>query len=849
MDDSRLQFTPENFSNPTLLTLAWKKTHQYIRSTNWYADNFELDKSSVNLSKLCLQWGNDIKQEQLYFRDLELIPAPKSQKWEFIQKTNSSGDYCVEWVPQTKEAFSEDELSESEHPVKLRPIAHIGIKEQTIMTLIMMFLANEVESRQGDPSTDYEHVHEKHVVSYGNRIYCTYQNDQAEHNYGATHTYSKFFKDYQTFLQRPYHFANKELSEKGSDEEIYLVELDLKQFFDNVNRSKLVTKIRSIIKDIEGAPSNNRPLNHILHLFSNWKWSNESIPNFELCNHPRPPKGIPQGLVAGGFLANIYLLDFDHFLSNKIGEVIGSEVGIRLLDYCRYVDDMRLVLAGPARGLNSPKPIEEVKNSLNEFFSNSLQGLGLSINNDKTKVEIYRGKSVGISKQLQDIQTKASGPVSFEDAHEQLTQLESLLSVCSENIPDQNNQKCTPNRLASIERSVFDVRDDTLRRFATNKISRMLSSIRHFTARKVDESNNPVAGEWDYLQERMARRLIAVWSKDPSLVLLLKKGLELFPSPKLLEPVLEQFDDVLNRNSVSKDNTLSLEARKERAVIQYLLSEVFRHSAEIIHKKDFQSIPAQADISSYFELLQNYAIEVLNDKDLKGHPGLLIDQARFLLLVRLDTTLEKSTGNIQQDFIFKLAKGFRKMFLTKNKKRILDEQSIATCILLASQLIWDHTPLIRSVNSLFLQKSINALKILEILAIQDVQLVRQLINSARRLKLTWLDNNDIKTLIQNLYLDIRPSTKKLSDINKPLGILQLISREDNPFANEVMALKLMLALLEKSKCIEYDPAHMIDLAKTQIKFNGYSNPPKFEDFDKTLEIIGDILTIPKVKSV
>src|SRR5699024_3830532 len=120
------------------------------------------------------------------------------------------------------------------------------------------------------------------------------------------------------------------------------------------------------------------------------------------------------------------------------------------------------------------------------------------------------------------------------------------------------------------------------------------------TSREVNEQGNPICGEWDYLQERVARRLIAVWSKDPALVLLLKKGLELFPSPKMLEPVLEQFETVKQRQD-----------EKQSAIMNYCLAEIFRHSATIIHKKDPQAIPAQADINSYFEVLQNKAASLL----------------------------------------------------------------------------------------------------------------------------------------------------------------------------------------------------------------------------------------------
>lgn len=838
MNDLQLELTSENLSNSTLIALAWKKSHQYIRTTNWYADNFELDRSSVNLSQLCVQWAKEIKQRELTFNYLELIPAPKTQEWEFLDALRKNSKLCIDWAPKINNRLP---LDPKEYPVKLRPLAHIGIKEQTTMTLLMMFLANYVETQQGDPNTSYENVHKNNLINYGNRLYCSYQNDQAEHNYGASHVYSKFFKDYQAFLQRPYFFANQVLNETGPDEEVYLIELDLKQFFDKIDRTKLIKKINTIVNELGNAPSKNASLEHILNQFEKWEWSSQSSINSDICNHEDSlPKGIPQGLVAGGFLANIYLLDFDKNLANNIGTVLhgsNSKTKIELIDYCRYVDDMRLVLIGPARNKENPKPIEQIKNLLYEFFRQKLESLNLEFNNNKTKIEIYRGKSVGISKQLQDIQTKVSGPISFDEAHEQLTQLESLLSVCSENNPDQNNQGCIPNRLASVERNIFDVRNDTLRRFSANKISRMLSTIRHFTAREVDENNTPIAGDWDYLQERMARRLIAVWSRDPSLVLLLKKGLELFPSPKLLEPVLEQFDAIQHQKSNPKEKKHSLEIKKQKAVVHYLLSEIFRHSATVIHKKDNQAIPAQADTCAYFELLQHRAAIILNGQGTTV-PTLLVDQARFLLLVRLDTTLEKSTGNIQQDLIFKLAKGFRNISLiADNHKSRIDDQSIATCILLASQLVDDISPLIRSTNILLEQKYLNPLTVLQMIAIQDARLVRRIVNSARRLKLTWLGNAGVSKLVANLYIDIKASKRALSDIKKPIGIFQLISREDNPFANEIMALKLMLALIDKSNEIQQNLNLVIDLAKTQIEFDGYSNPPKYEDINKEIKVV------------
>lgn len=621
---------------------------------------------------------------------------------------------------------------------------------------------------------------------------------------------------------------------------MYLVELDLRQYFDCVDRKKLTEKIQELAPAIE----EDKLVESVLGAFESWSWSEECKTKFDVCKTDlveELPLGIPQGLVAGGFLANIYLLDFDTELAGSIGQNLNEEdkTEIKLIDYCRYVDDMRLVVVGPKRNKekdkeNHPNPAEETKKFLNEWFNTKLKPINLVINDDKTKVEIYRGKTVGISKQLQEIQSAVSGPVSFEDAQEQLTQLESLLSICSQKETEQDGGQCRLNRLADIEKSIFDVRDDTLRRFAANKISRTLNTIRHFTAREVDEHHQAVAGDWDYLQERMARRLIAVWSRDPSLVLLLKKGLELFPSSKLLVPILEQFDAVLNRKVLFLNRHDALQIKKQQAVMRYLLSEVFRHSATVIHKKDPQAIPAQADVEAYFEKLQDYAVNVLNNRNASW---LLEEQARFLLLVRLDTALESSTGDSQQDLIFKLAKGFRSITLSA----VLDSKQLAHSIIIASQLISDQKPLVRAAISIFNNASfedITPFQTLSYIAYHDTGLVKTLVKSARALKQAWVFENEIKTLIDRLYLDSQPSRKPLDKITQPMGLLQLISREDNPFANEIMALKLMEAFLKK--CAEIEPCEenqVIDLARTRVELGcGYAIPPKYEHISHELKI-------------
>lgn len=882
-----LKLTEEYLADPMLMALAWKKAHDYIRNTNWYADNFELDKSALILPELCGEWINGILAGSTKFDDLKLVPAPKTSLWYFDENDCSEFSkenlnqhmdrlaapcYCLKWTPKEP------------GKLKLRPLAHIGIKEQTIMTLVMMCLANEVEALQGDPSTDYDEVHVKKVVSYGNRLYCTYNEDSegkqtAEHNYGATTIYSKYFTDYRKFLQRPYYFAAKALPEKSPDEEVYLVELDLSQFFDRIDREKLFEKIKDIVQEKQGIPTSGKgKVATLLKAFNSWSWSACAKEAYHLCTTetvPKPRKGLPQGLVASGFLSNIYMLDLDAHISKLIGNAIPdeSETAVTLVDYCRYVDDMRLVVTGPARSADNPTPLANIQSTINVWIKDELTELSLELNPEKTKVEVYRGKSKGISSSLEALQSNLSGPLSNEGADELVTQLESLLMLSDNSKVDQNTEEgeCRINRLAVIEKSVFDVREDTLKRFAANKITRILNEKRHFTSRQTDTHGNPIAGDWDYLQERMARRLIGAWSSDPALVLLLKKGLELFPSPKVLEPVLEQLRDVRLRRFQAPDKIDEAEL-KQATVATYCLAEIFRHSAVTIHRKDPQAIPAHANVDGYFELLQSQAVQALkesaeesasdceeeDDKSTstsgKEKPfNLLAEQARFLLLVRLDTTLEESCGDTKQDLIFKLAKGFRNISLediatvdTSTEEKATEKkaivETIASCILLASQLVDDQKPVLRAASCLFdtHRTTINIQDIVEKMATQDSSFVRSLILHARAIKYEWYEANKtgfISTLSESLYLNIKPSTKPLKDISKPMGIYQLSSRDDNPFCNEIMALKLLNALIKAAEKSTIEHEEVIDLSRTMVtNTNGYSIPPTFDVFSQSLEV-------------
>jgi hypothetical protein len=851
----KLVLSDDYLTDPLLLALAWKKAHEYIRTTNWYSDHFELDTSSIDLANRCNEWADEVK-DKFTFTPLALVPAPKSHPWEFTRPDDDPlkiPEYRLTWQPKDltpQHLDSDKERPAEDSPLKLRPLAHISIRDQTIMTLVMMCLANEVESKQGDPSTGYDEVHQKGVVSYGNRLYCKYKDDKAEHSYGATTTYSKYFTDYRKFLERPYYFAKIEIHEKSDEEEVYLLELDISKFFDCIKRPLLAEKIECFSQQQESTKGQTQTAKeNIISALEDWQWSASSSEDFkQLCSSercPEAPLGLPQGLVASGFLANIYMSDFDDRMKELIGHIICKDHGIRLVDYCRYVDDMRFVLVGPNRNkveneLVNPKKsetyLDTIKKALLDITIPLLNELNLEANPDKTKVEIFRGKSVGISQTLEDIQSSVSGPISYDDTEVHLDQLESLLALSKSKEQNQSDGDGYYNRLAAIEKDMFDVREDTLKRFAANKISKLLNSMRHFTSRKTDENGKPIPGDWDYLQERLARRLIACWSRDPALVLLLKKGIELFPSTKLLEPILEQLHYLRELPFSPWCPTVSKQVQIQAAIGTYCLAEIYRHAATVIHRKDRQAVPAHADIDQFFELLQSNAIEeAASSSPAKAKPegfNFIAAQARFLLLVRMDTTLEDSSGCWFHDLIFKLANGFRKISLEKDAT----DRDIATAIVISSQIIKDIKPLLRAASSL-LDDHKNAPKILELIAIQDATLLRSIILHARALKYSWLDLDKVQELIEKLYINIRPSAKKLEEITAYISLYKLVARPDNPFSNEIMALKLMRSLLGKSASFDKSKTdEVIDLAKTKVKFDKLSATPSFAVFDYEVSI-------------
>ncbi len=213
---------------------------------------------------------------------------------------------------------------------------------------------------------------------------------------------------------------------------------------------------------------------------------------------------------------------------------------------------------------------------------------------------------------------------------------------------------------------------------------------------------------------------------------------------------------------------------------------------------------------------------------------LLKEQARFLLLVRGDTKLEHKSSDERFDLISKLNRGFREITLPEN----IVGQELSALILMASQISNMSKCFIRATSCLIEKIKHQAAfeECLTLLAKQDKQLVTTLIRHARGVKQTWQLSSVAKDLSESLCLEVKPLAKSLDQLKEKVSLLRLIIRDDNPLANEVMALKLMQAALTNVEQLKSNAEHSIDLAATKVKFLHFSTIVKKEAFDAELEL-------------
>lgn len=531
---------------------------------------------------------------------------------------------------------------------------YLSIRDQTLATAVMMCLAEAVETAQGDPTgTDILTAREAGVVSYGNRLHCTWVEKpngpaQAQFSWGNCRTYRQYFQDYRMFLARPRRVCAELMPQLASRRELFVVSLDIKAFFDSVDRAALLSELRRIeaeYREANGVPgrlaADDEFWQRTARIFD-WQWRDEDHQQSEVIAGPgqnRLSLGLPQGLVASGFLANAYLVRLDRELHQASAEGVTIGPDVRLLDYCRYVDDMRLVVEAKSgtASLDESLILSSVKEYVAKSLATHCEKIGaqliLQLSPDKCHIASYRSISARshTSALMEVLNTELSGTFDLESLAQAAGGLEGLLWM-SDQIEDAEVPRPSRLSLASVAVPNTDVRDDTVKRFVATRLAQLM---RHRLAMTDTEGHVDAI---EALSERVtngmvlahefeatARKLIKCWAENPALALLLRCGLDLFPHPRLLAPVSEALSVKIFTLPVGLDAAREREVR----VAEYVLADLFRAGAVETGFREAEEYPESVDIAGYREDLGSLARRVLLERP--DSPWYLLQQARLYL--------------------------------------------------------------------------------------------------------------------------------------------------------------------------------------------------------------------------
>ena len=574
-----------------VLVQAWKKTASYIRYHNWFSDTLALDRTAVNLPAFLGQLGERLRSSESWQNDpLRIVPAPKSQRWRVREGV---------WEP-VKGARS----------ARLRPLAHVSLADQVVATALMLCLADRVETLQGDPRQPVrDQESRRQVVSYGNRLFCDAIDGELRHRWGSAKLYRAYYQDYRTFLSRP-EVAAEAVSEAAGTR-VYVVHADLRQFYDRVRPDLLSTAINRIRRG-----GDDPAFFSLAASVLDWCWDPRDEGNVRIYAEQAELEdftrvALPQGLVASGFFANVVLLSFDEALRIAIGTEIAP--GILLADSCRYVDDLRILVAVAPDLDSSP---DYLGNAVSRWLDQVLKenAAGLALSPEKTQVAALGGDErplVRQSAKMNRIQSAVSGGFDALGGEEILDAIQGLMRAQEAlSVGDDTGWRFSP---------IPDVRDETVARFGAARYRVTFRSIRPLLqdddASDVSEVGRGDTAPGGRLHVARTRReldedarafalgLIQRWIDDPSNVRLLRIGLDLWPDVGLLREVLSLLRPFTEKGGRRK---------APRRVAWYCLAEILRAGAtETGLVADTESLPSGIDLDSYRDELGREATRLV----------------------------------------------------------------------------------------------------------------------------------------------------------------------------------------------------------------------------------------------
>ena len=503
---------------------------------------------------------------------------------------------------------------------------------------------------------------------------------------------------------------------------------------------------------------------------TNWKWDD--------CAHERAKElnlqigeGLPQGLVSSGFFANAFLLGFDQKVGSYIhGEIPGSN-GIVLHDYCRYVDDLRLVLS-----IDDDEFYGKISDDVNNWISSLLTKYGgnsLELNKKKTSVTALPDldNSGSLAERVNLLQHELSGPADRDILESSMGILEGLLTTPIEDLPlDSSKHDASLIRLVKFD---HNVRADTLKRFAANRLETIMRNKRRMTEH-LQSSGESQSSTIDHESELLAKKLVWAWDEDPSLALLLRKAIEIYPSSSIVEPVLSA---IYKRCSFVKTD---LEDNISAAMADYLLADMFRCCSDFYTYFQRVEYSISAEPDSVLAVACQFAQKAMAFGDLL--PIFVKRQALLLLAI--------------------MQKPVALEYLVANKDETI--QDSLHRILVGKQPPWQHQrfALYEVAAQITNTPDIIASLLLEAAEKQEEFEQKRLVDElAKRGGPFWtnfwkkLKNSSISKKVINEYKWAAPAISSLPQ-KVPQRLSILLQATENPFFHECALIRLALSLLE-----------------------------------------------------
>jgi hypothetical protein len=837
-------------SDEVILAQAWKKTQLYIRKHNSYADVLELDCSTIDLKDSLEQWSTELTNGEYKTNTMRLVLAPKNRAWYFEEEIEFSKPTFSSWGPLPDKTTGNTEQ-------RLRPLAHLKIKDQTVATAAMLCLADAIETIQGpSDESDFFKAQNQKVYSYGNRLLCNWETQSnnkklAKFGWGNSQCYRQYYEDYKTFLKRPRDICQHYASIATPGKSLYIVSLDLKEFYDHINVSILQDELKQLYFNeyIGKYTKLNAEIDEMefwgnLKNILSWSWAESDIEESRTLNI-KLPNGIPQGLVAGGFFSNAYLIGFDQSLGSFLGNEIQSanNNSFILRDYCRYVDDIRIVIE-----LSNQKTTGQVKEIAENWVEKILishqmkMGVvieeGIKLNKGKTKVLPYNQLSPRnhISSVMNNLQGMISGTPDQESMIQVIGGLDGLLQL-SNQLEIDKPIITNSLELSRITTPHLDVRDDTLKRFVATRLVRSLRLRRSMTDLEeiITESDttldNITAGKMlDHEFETAARKLVACWASNPSLSSLLRAAFELYPDSTILAPVI----DALNTKLQEVDLIDPL-LKKEKKVAEFVAADLLRAAATTIGYQKQSVYPVSASILEFREELRVFAIDLLTIK--QNSPWYVKQQAILFLCSIGDHSLE--IENYDQELENYLLLHESILFKTKNKNKDKNQLAIS---LVAQQIISNSKKFVSWFISWmnFLDSSSQKQALLT-LFMNRPDLMQDVVESKRFRTAKWIDiiPREVAQTVGVLSSDM-----SLLDGEHDVSLFRIIKGVSNPFKQENAILLLAKAILIEKDAERKlkEGATVSDITVSSKNWENIQNPLKgklkveFEDNIQSSEL-------------